>query len=86
MLLDLQNVSKIYRTGNEQVLALDDASLSLDVGEFTAVAGPSGCGKSTLIKVILGDQPVDSGVVRLGTNLEVNLNDSTNIMDWGCPS
>ncbi len=65
MLLDIQNVSKIYRTGNEQVLALDDASLSLDVGEFTAVAGPSGCGKTTLLLIAGGLLAPENGTVTI---------------------
>ncbi|ATZ74362.1 ABC transporter ATP-binding protein [Idiomarina sp. X4] len=50
---------------------INDLDLLLMRGDKVALVGPNGCGKSTLIKVILGDQPVDSGVVRLGTNLEV---------------
>ena len=40
--------------GREPVHALDDVSLTIDVGEFVTVVGPSGCGKSTLLKVIAG--------------------------------
>lgn len=55
--------------GEQQIIS--DLDLLLMRGDKVAFVGPNGCGKSTLIKVILGDQPVDSGVVRLGTNLEV---------------
>ncbi|MCH7687687.1 MAG: ATP-binding cassette domain-containing protein, partial [Planctomycetes bacterium] len=65
MLLEIQNVSKIYRTGNEQVVALDEASLSLDVGEFTAVAGPSGCGKTTLLLIAGGLLAPENGRVTI---------------------
>ena len=65
MLLEIQNVSKIYRTGNQQVLALDDASLSLDIGEFTAVAGPSGCGKTTLLLIAGGLLAPENGRVTI---------------------
>ena len=65
MLLEIQNVSKIYQTGNEQVVALEDASLSLDVGEFTAVAGPSGCGKTTLLLIAGGLLAPENGSVTI---------------------
>ncbi len=65
MLLEIQNVSKIYRTGNERVVALDDASLSLDVGEFTAVEGPSGCGKTTLLLIAGGLLAPENGTVTI---------------------
>lgn len=65
MLLDLENVSKIYRTGSERVLALDDVSLSLDVGEFIGVKGPSGCGKTTLLLVAGGLLAPEKGTVTI---------------------
>lgn len=48
-----------------------DFDLLLQRGDKVAFVGPNGCGKSTLIKVILGEQAVDEGQVKLGTNLEV---------------
>ncbi|PYE34338.1 ATP-binding cassette subfamily F protein uup [Idiomarina fontislapidosi] len=48
-----------------------DLDLLLQRGDKIALVGPNGCGKSTLIKVILGEQSVDAGNIKLGTNLEV---------------
>ncbi|CAB0149964.1 ABC transporter ATP-binding protein uup [Pseudidiomarina piscicola] len=48
-----------------------DLSLNLQRGDKLALVGPNGCGKSTLIRVILGQQDIDSGKLKLGTNLEV---------------
>ena len=47
-LVELRNVSKIYRLGEEEIRALDDVSLDIEGGEFISIIGPSGSGKSTL--------------------------------------
>ena len=45
---------------------IENASVSLPPGTFTAVVGPSGCGKSTFLKILSGIIPVSSGCVVLG--------------------
>src|SRR5512143_314281 len=69
--VELRNVSKIYRLGDEEIRALDDVTLDIDQGEFISIIGPSGSGKSTLMH-ILGclDSPTN-GTIRLdGTMIE----------------
>ena len=51
-LIRLENVSKQYRLGDQDVAALKDISLSVEAGVFLAIAGPSGSGKSTLLNLI----------------------------------
>jgi putative ABC transport system ATP-binding protein len=51
-LIELKSVSKIYPLGSQQVVAIDDLSLSVDAGEFTVLAGPSGSGKTTALNLI----------------------------------
>jgi len=70
-LVELRNVSKIYRVGDEEIRALDDVSLDIEAGEFISIIGPSGSGKSTLMH-ILGclDSPTKGTIKLDGTMIE----------------
>jgi putative ABC transport system ATP-binding protein len=52
MIIEAENVTKIYRTEEVETTALDKISLQLEKGQFVSVMGPSGCGKSTLLHVL----------------------------------
>ncbi len=69
-LLRVENVSKVYGSGHTAVTALDDATMSVDQGEFVALLGPSGSGKTTLISIIGGLLSASSGSVHIG-NVDV---------------
>ncbi len=60
-MIDIRNVSKIYRMGDEEVRALDDTSLLIKQGEFVSIVGPSGSGKSTMMNIIGCLDIADSG-------------------------
>src|SRR5688500_7092133 len=59
-------LGKRYGHGDGSVIALDDVSLGLRRGEFTAIMGPSGSGKSTLMHIMAGLDSPTAGRVWLG--------------------
>ena len=62
-ILRVENLTKIYGSGENEVRALDRVSFSVEKGEFLAIIGPSGSGKSTLIHILGGvDRPTDGKV------------------------
>lgn len=69
-ILRAENLTKIYGTGENQLVALDHVSFSVNKGEFLAIIGPSGSGKSTLLHILGGvDTPTSGKVYMEGTDV-----------------
>ena len=69
-ILRVENLTKIYGKGENEVRALDDISFSVNKGEFIAVIGPSGSGKSTLLHILGGvDRPTSGRVLMDGKDV-----------------
>jgi putative ABC transport system ATP-binding protein len=62
-MLEINNISKIYKKGSEEFTALNDISLRIGKGDYIAVTGASGSGKSTLLNIIGGLIHPDTGDV-----------------------
>ncbi len=62
-MIELKGLSKVYRTGEREVRALDGIDMEIPDGEFIVVMGPSGCGKSTLLNLIGGIDAPTGGLV-----------------------
>lgn len=69
-ILKCEGISKVYGTGNNQVVALDKINLSVEKGEFVAIMGDSGSGKSTLLHILGSvDKPTEGSVIIEGTDI-----------------
>lgn len=70
-IIQIKNISKVYKVGTEEVHALRDISLSIDKNEYVAIMGPSGSGKSTLMNM-LGCLDTPSSGLYLFKNVSVS--------------
>ncbi|MBR2917072.1 MAG: ATP-binding cassette domain-containing protein, partial [Clostridia bacterium] len=52
--IEVDNLRKVYRIGNEKVIALDSISLKIEKGEICCILGTSGSGKSTFLNMLAG--------------------------------
>ena len=77
-MLKLENIVKIYRTGGEEVRALDGMSVSFRENEFVSILGPSGCGKTTLLNIIGGLDRYTEGDLRVSGKSTRSFTDT----DW----
>src|SRR5690606_15965209 len=65
-LINLQNVKKVYKTRDKEVLAVSDVTMEVNDGDFVSLVGPSGCGKTTVLKILAGLHNADGGTVEIG--------------------
>jgi len=65
-LLSAQNLTKLFRSGSEEVLVLDDLSVEVQAGEFVALVGESGSGKTTLLHLLAALDTPTRGEVYFG--------------------
>ncbi len=69
-ILKCEGVTKVYESGDGQVVVLDHIDLSVEKGEFTAIIGASGSGKSTLLHILGSvDKPSEGRVIVEGTDI-----------------
>jgi putative ABC transport system ATP-binding protein len=75
-MIQIQNLSKVFKMGENEIRALDEVSLTIEKGEMVAIMGPSGSGKSTLMSIIgCLDVPTEGSYLLEGGRVE-RMNDT----------
>ena len=74
-ILRVENLTKVYGSGNNKVVALDNVSFSVEKGEFVSIVGASGSGKSTLLHLLGGVDRPTSGKVFINDTDIFKMND-----------
>ena len=79
--IEVKDLTKIYKDSEVQVAALNGVDMSIEEGEFTAIVGPSGSGKTTFLNMIGGlDQPSSGSIIIGGT--EISRLSSSQLIDF----
>lgn len=69
-IVELKDVTRIYKSGDHALRALDGVNISLEEGKFVVILGPSGAGKSTLLNLLGGlDSPTSGTITVCGKNI-----------------
>ena len=69
-IIELRDVSRVYKTGEHEITALDHVNLEIEQGKFVVVLGPSGAGKSTLLNLLGGlDSPSSGRIIVDGKDI-----------------
>lgn len=70
-IIDISNVRRVYRMGEEKIIALDNINLSVEKGECICLLGTSGSGKSTLLNMMAGlEKPTKGNIIIHGLHIE----------------
>ena len=80
-MIQIENISKVFRTTEVETVALNHVNLEVKEGEFVAIMGPSGCGKSTLLSICIiinlykvsGSNAISNSLLFLQSNQEFHL-------------
>lgn len=74
--IEFKNVSKVYRIGEKEYVALDNISFHIEKNEFVVILGPSGAGKSTILNLLGGMDNPTSGEIYVDSNKISDYNDN----------
>lgn len=80
-IVEFQDVTRVYRSGDHEQRALDGATFSLDEGKFVVILGPSGAGKSTLLNMLGGLDSPTGGTIKVNGR-DISTLDGNELADY----
>ena len=80
-LVEIRNLTKSFRKGDEVITPLDQVDLDIEQEEFISMMGPSGTGKSTLLNLVAGIDRPDSGTITVA-EMEITRLSRSRLADW----
>lgn len=80
-IIEIKNLTKSYRRGNQSIMVLENLTLDINENDFLALMGPSGSGKSTLLNLIAGLDKPDSGSIII-QGIDISLLAETELAKW----
>jgi multiple sugar transport system ATP-binding protein len=66
--VNITDLTKVYDTGNSEIVAVEELNITIEDGEFLVLVGPSGCGKSTTLRCLAGLELPTGGMIKLEGN------------------
>lgn len=82
-LVEIKNISKIYHTKKNEILALKDITFDINDGDFIAIVGPSGCGKSTILSILCNLENKSGGSIIKESNIKFGfMFQRDTLFDW----